>query len=334
MNEATRARLIGFRHALDSDVTVWVSVAIVLLLAVTPAIILVLSKSRVVTPEHRRELLTRYYSWAVMTPLLLLPILAGALWTILGIGLLSLACYREFSRAVGLFREKVVSLVVVLGIVALTATSLDNWYGLFAAITPYAIVLIATAGILRDQPQGYIQRVGLGVLGFTLFGTCFCHLAFLANDMNYRPYLLLIFLSVELNDIFAYVSGKTFGRRKLAPNTSPNKTLGGALGALALTTSLVVAAGHFVFAGTVLASPYHLLALGVLMSIAGQFGDLMISSIKRDLGVKDLGVTIPGHGGLLDRFDSIILVAPVTFHYINYFVGIGMDQVPRIWSGG
>jgi phosphatidate cytidylyltransferase len=139
---------------------------------------------------------------------------------------------------------------------------------------------------------------------------------------------------VELNDVFAFIVGKTLGRRKLIPNTSPNKTIAGAVGALVLTTLLVMGIGPFVFQGTVLASWVHLAILGVLISILGQFGDLILSSIKRDLGIKDMAATIPGHGGLLDRFDSVILVAPAVFHYVNYFVGIVNDQVPHIFTKG
>jgi phosphatidate cytidylyltransferase len=190
------------------------------------------------------------------------------------------------------------------------------------------------AAILRDEPKGYIQRVALGVFGFALFGSCLGHLGYLANDRDYRPVLILIFLSVELNDVFAFIVGKTLGKRKLAPNTSPKKTIAGALGALVLTTALVAGVGWFVFQGTMLAHPVHLVILGILISVLGQFGDLVLSSIKRDLGLKDMAATIPGHGGLLDRFDSVLLVAPAVFHYINYFVGVGADQVPNVFTGG
>ena len=73
--------------------------------------------------------------------------------------------------------------------------------------------------------------------------------------------------------------------------------------------------------------------LGVLVSVAGQFGDLTLSSIKRDIGIKDMDVIIPGHGGLLDRFDSTLLVAPVAFHYVNYFAGPGPDPPVCILTG-
>jgi phosphatidate cytidylyltransferase len=105
------------------------------------------------------------------------------------------------------------------------------------------------------------------------------------------------------------------------------------LGALVLTTLLVMGLGYFVFEGTDIAHPIHLAILGLLVSILGQFGDLVLSSMKRDLGIKDMAATIPGHGGMLDRFDSVILVAPAVFHYYNYFKGVGIDRVPNILTG-
>jgi phosphatidate cytidylyltransferase len=156
----------------------------------------------------------------------------------------------------------------------------------------------------------------------------------MANDADYRPILLMLLLTVELNDVFAFIAGKLIGRRQLVPLTSPNKTIGGALGALVLTGTLAAVIGHFVFLGGPMDSPLLLLGLGLIISVAGQLGDLMLSSIKRDLGIKDMGRVIPGHGGILDRFDSLILVAPAVFHYVGYFRGVGDTQVQRIITGG
>jgi len=300
---------------------------------VTGALMNTLARTGRIDAKLRSELTRRYVSWLVLTPLILLPILLGAAWTVLAVAALSLLCYREYARATGLFREKAVSLVVVLGILALTFAELDHWYRLFVALVPLTIGLIAIVAILRDEPRGYVQRVALGVLGFALFGSCLGHLGYFANDRNYRPMLVLLILCVELNDVFAYVTGKTLGRRKLAPNTSPNKTLGGALGALLLTTLLAAAVGHFVFRGTRLDHPAHLVTIGVLISVLGQLGDLMLSSVKRDLGIKDMAATIPGHGGLLDRFDSLILVAPVAYHVMNFFGGLNVEQSARVFTG-
>src|SRR5262249_15191894 len=149
-----------------------------------------------------------------------------------------------------------------------------------------------------------IQRVGLGVLGFVFFGYSFGYLGLLANDAGpdgrYRALLVLVLLAVELNDVIAYCVGKTIGGPKLLPNTSPGKTVAGAVGALLLTTALVAGLAHLVFAGTAVDRLDRLVILGVLVSVLGQLGDLMLSSIKRDVAVKDTGTLIPGHGGLLD----------------------------------
>jgi phosphatidate cytidylyltransferase len=274
-----------------------------------------------------------YKSWLIIIPLMGLPVLAGAAWTILAVLVLSLLCYREFARATGLFREKLISMTVVIGILLITFAVADHWYGFFTALSPLTVATIAMVAILPDQPKGYIQRVALGVLGFLLFGSALGHLGYIANDANYRPILFMILLAVEANDVFAYVTGKTLGRNKLAPNTSPNKTAAGSLGALLLTSGLVTVIGHFVFVGTALDSWPHVVVLGIIISVVGQFGDLMLSSVKRDLGIKDMGTIFPGHGGLLDRFDSLILVAPAVFHYVHYFVGIG-DDFPHVLTGG
>lgn len=327
-------RLFGLRHAFDHPVTVGITVGVAAALALAPALMAIAIRLQRPDDQRRRELWTRYRSWLVMAPLLLGPVLLGAATTILGVAVLSLLCYREYARATGLFRERAISAMVVAGIGLVTFAVADHYYGMFVAMGPIVVSLIAAVAILADRPQGYIQRVALGALGYLLFGVGLGHLGYMANDADYRPIVLTVVICVELNDVFAYVCGRTMGRRKLAPMTSPNKTLAGALGALVLTTALYALIGRFLFAGSVLADPVHLVVLGAIISMTGQFGDLMLSSIKRDLGIKDIGATIPGHGGLLDRSDSLLLAAPAVFHYVHYFRGFGLDQATRIISGG
>lgn len=341
MNPQAIDRLFNFQNAFDHPVTVIVTAIIFASISLSPALIFVLATIRRTSAEPRRELWLRYRSWLVLIVLMISPILLGAMWTILGVTVLSLVCYAEYARATGLFRHKAVSMVVVLGVMATMLTALDNWPDLFIALIVLAVVLIQAIGVLGDEPKGYIQRTALGVVAFLLFGACFGHLAFVANDVNYRPMLLTLFLCVEMNDVFAFVCGKMIGGPKLAPNTSPNKTIAGGLGAMVLTTLLVFLIGHFGLQNTTtpLREPLHLILLGVIISVSGQFGDLMMSAIKRDIGLKDIGRRIPGHGGVLDRFDSLLLVCPAVFHYVNYFheFSIGHGQPQRIlsnWLGG
>ena len=327
-------RLFGWEDAFAHPITLGITIGIGAALVVAALLIWLLRLFGRTSDAVHDELVKRVRSWAIIAPLLLLPILLGAAWTIAAVGVLSVLCYREFARATGFFRHRALSLVVVIGITALTFASADHWYGFFVALPPLVIVLLAVVGIMRDEPRGYTQRVGLGIFSFLFFGVCIGHLGYMANDWDFRPIILMILVTVELNDVFAYISGKALGRRKLIPNTSPNKTLGGALGALVLTTALVTVLAHLIFADTELDTWPKLIGLGLIVSVAGQFGDLMVSSIKRDIGIKDMGVTIPGHGGLLDRFDSLILVAPAVFHYVGYFLGFGLDQPTRIITGG
>jgi len=326
-------RLFGYQHAFDDPVTVWLVVFIVGVLIGAPVGSGVARWFGRVGAAQGIELRRRYLSWLVLAPLMVVPILLGAFWMVLGVLVLSLLCYREYARVTGCFRNRLISLVVVLGVLLVFFAVFDHWYGLFVAAAPLTVVAIAMVALIADEPKGYIQRVALGVLGFMLFGVGLGHLAYFGNAADYRPMVLMLLVGIQLNDVFAYLSGKLFGHVKFMPKTSPNKTRGGSLGALLLTTSLVAAIGHYVFQGSQLDHPLRLMTLGLIVSVLGQLGDLMLSSIKRDVGIKDTGALIPGHGGLLDRFDSTLLVAPATFHYIGYFNGIGLDQTSRILTG-
>lgn len=334
MDPVSFERLLSPKSAFDHPVTVAITATVFGALALGFAVIALLGAMGKISPKLHDELSKRTRAWAVMAPLLLGPVLLGAAATIAAVGLLSLLCYREFARVTGLVEHRSLSAIVALGIVFTTFAIVDHWFNFFFALTPLTVITLAGVAILADQPKGYLQRVSLAIFAFLFFGTCFGHLGFMANDAGFRPLVLMILLTVELNDVFAFISGKLFGQRKLIPNTSPNKTIAGAIGSLLATTALVAALGHFVFQGDPeLDTPLKLVGLGVIISVGGALGDLMLSSIKRDLGIKDMGDSIPGHGGLLDRFDSLILVAPAVFHYVNYFRGIGLDQPARLFSG-
>ena len=306
-------------------VTFWILCVIAALLLAAPAIFLALGAAGKLSPALKSDLWTRYKSWLFLAPAMLLPVRRGT--TADGardrhprysVQPRVCAGHWAFPRADDL------AAWWSLGIVLLTFAVADHWYGFFVALNSLVVSLLVIVALFADQPRGYIQRVALGVLAFVLFGVCLGHFAYFANDRLGQPLLLAIVLCVELNDVFAYCTGKIFGRRKLAPKTSPNKTLGGALGALVLTTALFADA-------RALHLPRHArwiiprisCSWRLLLSLTGQWGDLVMSSIKRDLGIKDMAATIPGHGGLLDRFDSLIFVGPALFHYIGYFQASG-----------
>ena len=320
--------------AFAHPVTLWIVGATLGLLLLAAAVIGLLSVTGRASPSLRRELWLRLGSWCILLPLMLGPVLLGRVWTIGAVTLLGLACLREYDRATGLFREYLIVGVVVLGILLVNFAALDHWYGFFTALWPLTVGVIAIASLPLDRPAGYVQRTALGIFAFMLFGAGLAHLGYMANDPGYRPIVLLLLAAVALNDVAAFTFGKLIGGRKLLPATSPNKTLSGALGALVTTSVVVALLAGAIFAGTPMGHPALLLLFGAIVSIAGQCGDLMLSSIKRDLGIKDMGVLLPGHGGVLDRFNSLLLVAPAAFHFIGYYVGFGLDQPTRLITGG
>lgn len=269
-----------------------------------------------------------YKSWLIMAPLTLGFIFAGRVTVIVFFCVLAGSGFKEFARATGLYRDWWLTGAVYLGIIAVGIASIvrqpqgqepgNGWYGLFIVLPVYAVALIILVPILRNQVQGQLQFLSLAIVGFVYIGWMFGHLAFLANSSNAYGYLLYVVFATELNDIAAFTFGKLFGRHQLRSNISPKKTWEGALGALGVSLALPwLLRFSFPFFGVT-----QLVLAGLIVGVGGQLGDLGVSVIKRDIGVKDMGVGIPGHGGILDRIDSLVYVAPLFFHMTNYFYGL------------
>ena len=267
-----------------------------------------------------------YRSWLIMAPLVLGAVFLGREVFIGGVTLLALFGFKEFARATGLYDDWWLTGLVYLSIVTLGVAAAmpdprlgyPGWYGLFTALPAYVIAAIVLVPIARNRAKGQLQQVALAIVGFLYFGWMFSHLGFLANAAHAYGYLLYLIVAVEINDVAAFTFGKLFGRHKLRENISPNKTVEGALGAvgvsLVMPFLLWFSFPHF--------EPWHLLLTGLIVGVGGQIGDLVISYIKRDIGIKDMGAVIQGHGGILDRVDSMIFVAPIFFHVIRWIHGI------------
>lgn len=322
------------QQAWDEPVLRVVVLVVCACLALGPLVYEGLRRFANVSDSLIRELYLRHLTWAILVPLLFGPLLLGRVWTVFSILVIALFCYREYARVTGFFRERVLSGTVVLSIFLIFASVLDHWYGLFVALPSLSLTVLVVVALLADRPKAYIQRIGLAALGVLLFGVCLGHMAYLANDRHFQLLMLTVFVCVEGNDIFAFCSGKLFGEHKLCPGTSPGKTIEGALGAMVLTSLLFLLLSAHLFEEGPLSSVTARLGLGFFISFTGQCGDLVMSSIKRDLGTKDFATLLPGHGGFLDRFDSLIFVGPVVFHFVGYFQGIGLDQPTRILTGG
>lgn len=319
--------LISAHDALAHPVTRWVCIGVggILVLALPAAY--ALRAAGLLTPKTFVDIRTRTLTWMVLAPAMLGAIVWCPLSAMLGVTAAALLCYREFARATGLFRYRVLSALVVLAMLVMAGAMVGGWYGLFVAVPAMTMAVLAGFAVLPDEPKGYLRRLGLAGTGFLLFGAGLLHLGYIANDARYRPVLCLLLLCVQGSDIAAYCVGKAIGRRKVFPNTSPNKTLGGHLGALVISTALFFVLGRLVFAGTSIQG-WTLGALAVMVAAGAQLGDLVLGSIKRDIGIKDMAATLPGHGGFLDRFNSFLPVAPITFHFMHHLMDFGAGTKP------
>jgi len=263
-----------------------------------------------------------YRSWLVIIPLIVLVMTLGREAFVLFVAGLALCGLWEFAAATGLARDRWMTGVVAIGVVGLGAvalvgngalvTSLDA-IGLYNTIPVFIVPAIFLVPVVRNVASGQLRQISLAVVGFVLLGWLFCHLALLASTQHAYGYLSFLLFAVEFCDIAAYVVGRTFGKHLLRSEISPKKSWEGALGsfavALALPWLLWFSFPHF--------RPVDLLVTGLIVGLGGQLGDLAISVIKRDIEIKDMGNVIPGHGGILDRIDSLIFVAPLFFHYVR-----------------
>lgn len=290
------------------------------MLIVVPLILLVLEKG---FHKNMASIWQIYHGWLIMIPPFLLFVFLGRVMFILGVFTISVLGFLEFSRATELNKERWITYVVYLGILSVAILALIpdpssghfGGYGMFMALPVYVVFLIMLVPILQNRYEGQLKAVALGVMGFMYFGWMLGHLGFLADSFYANHYVLFIVFAVQLADISAYNFGKLFGRHKLRENISPNKTLEGAVGALIVSLLL-----PWVFRSTLTElGTLQLILAGLIAGIGSQLGDLTISLIKRDVGIKDMGALIPGHGGILDRIDSLIIATPLFFHMIRYF---------------
>lgn len=253
-------------------------------------------------------------SWIIMIPIGFAVVAFGRYATIAGVILLALLAFKEYARATGLYRDLPLTLAAYLIILSIGALAALRRFDLLPLAAIGAPALLLFIPIARNQVAGQLQSLCLALLGVTLVGYLFGHLAFIPNLPAWiGPFIFLLF-SVEICDIAAFTAGKTLGRHPFRSRISPNKTWEGALGgaalAMALPWLLPFALPHF--------TTQQKLLTGLILAIAGPLGDLSISLIKRELAIKDMGAALPGHGGILDRIDSLLLTAPLFTHLLHH----------------
>lgn len=197
-----------------------------------------------------------------------------------------------------------------------------GWYGMFIIFIPvYMFLFLPMRMILIGETRGFLRAVGTLHWGLMITVFSLSHMAFIlvlpaarnpaGGSMGLLIYLVFL---TEINDVAQYLWGKGFGRRKVSPKVSPNKTVAGFLGGVATTIVLAAVLAPYLTPLSMQAS----LASGALIGVAGFVGDVTVSALKRDIGVKDSGSILPGHGGILDRLDSLTYTAPLFFHFVHY----------------
>ena len=285
----------------------------------------VLGFLRFVTKRDTASMFKTYWSWVLIAGIGFIVVFLGRIPTIVGVTLLAMYAFKEFSRASGLYRDWWMTGAVCAGIIAVGVASVisdprgeeqgTGWYGFFVAMPAFAIALILLIPILRNRAHGELQRISLAIIGFVYIGWMFGHLGFIANARNAYGFICYIIFATGLTDVAAFTFGRIFGRHPLRSEISPKKTWEGALGAFGVAMILPwLLRFSFPFFGA-----WQLILTGLIVGIGGQLGDLSISIIKRDIGTKDMAATIPGHGGILDRIDSLIYAAPLFMHMTAYY---------------
>lgn len=254
----------------------------------------------------------RIKSWGYIIVIFILMLISPLSMNII-MTLLTIYSTYEYFRMIGINKKSLLVCNSLLYIILFFILNKNDYHLFFIASVIYiAIGIITSIGIFKLSQK----KIRLLTLGAFICFFCLNHLPFIRTlsitEESQSGVKLTIFVVVitELNDVFQYLTGKIFGKKKIAPKISPNKTIEGFLGGVILSAILSTFLGLFLL-------PRHNLfinfILGSSIAVLGFWGDLMMSYIKRKSKVKDTGNLIPGHGGLLDRLDSLILVLPVFY---------------------
>ena len=269
------------------------------------------------------NLIARVNAWWVMIAVFAVAFLAGKLGTIILFTFISYFALREFITLTPTRRgdHRTLFLAFFLLIPLHYYLIYIEWYTLFSILIPvYAFLLMPSIAVLAQDTEHFLERAAKIQWGVMVCIYCISHapallLLPIPNFDGQNALLLFYFmLIVQLSDVLQYVFGNLFGRTKVAPIVSPNKTLEGLIGG-GFSTILIGAAMWWITPFT----PLQSAGMAAIIVTMGFLGGLVMSAIKRSLGAKDWGNMIQGHGGMMDRMDSVSFAAPIFFHLTRYF---------------
>jgi phosphatidate cytidylyltransferase len=276
-------------------------------------------------PDHPgiANLNARIKAWWAIVVLIGLAFALGRTAVIVLFALVSFFALREFITLTPTRRGDHVALAVAFFLVLPEQYILVamDWYGMFSIFIPvYVFLLLPIIAALSSDTTRFLERGAKIQWGLMICVYCISHVpALLMLDIpgyQGRNALLLCFLVlvVQMSDVLQYVWGKLFGRRKVAPELSPSKTVAGFVGGV-LSASALGAAMWWITPFNV----WQAAVMALVIALMGFLGGLVMSAIKRDRGIKDWGAMIEGHGGMLDRLDSVCFAAPIFFHLTRYY---------------
>ena len=307
--------------------TVWLFLGLLGVLTVASAVATALSwrstRKGDALPSTLANLNSRIKAWWIMVAAISIAFLFGKGGVILLFAFVSFAALREYVTLTHTRRgDHWILLGMFLVIIPVQYYLLwIDWYGLFAIFVPvYCFLAMPALTAISGDTARFLERVSEQQWGIMLSVYCISHVPALLTlpvpGFEDKGLLLIAFLiaTVQGSDVLQYVFGKLFGKHKVAPKISPSKTWEGLIGGI-ISASLLGAALSWL-------TPFTPLQSGLMAGLAcimGFFGGLVASAIKRDRGVKDWGHMIEGHGGMLDRADSLVFAAPVFFHIVRYF---------------
>ncbi|SHE55653.1 phosphatidate cytidylyltransferase [Chryseobacterium sp. OV279] len=221
---------------------------------------------------------------------------------------ISFQCFFEFLRLFKINSNRVLPSLFVgtAQFFLLYFITIDNYFMFSSALT--IIVLLYFLLLKTALKQLYGVFIALLVCLFA-----FPHLSFIRETSSGLNSIIFVVVVTELNDVFQYLMGKFFGKHKITPTISPNKTLEGFIGGVFLTVILSNLLGFFLLKTDIFVNTI----IGMILGIFGFFGDVLMSYLKRKAEIKDTGTLLPGHGGLLDRMDSLIFNAPIFFWILS-----------------
>jgi phosphatidate cytidylyltransferase len=266
---------------------------------------------------------SRIKAWWVMVVLIAIAFALGKTGVLVLFAFCSFAALREFITLTSTRRGDHIALATAFFIVLPLQYLLIgyDWYGLYSIFIPvYVFLGLPIIAALRGDTTEYISRIAEVQWGLMVSVFCVSHAPALLTlpipGFEGQNAMLIVFLItvVQASDVLQYVWGKLIGRRKIAPRLSPSKTIEGFIGGVASATALGAALWWI--------TPFTWWQAGLMalvVNLMGFCGGLVMSAIKRDRGVKDWGQMIEGHGGMLDRLDSVIFAAPVFFHLTRFW---------------